>query len=80
MNARLFLKNISTKEDFNKIIDTLFLVGIEKRVLLHLYVEGDSIEMAAHKEGYSGQTIKRVHKRILLKVDRYMELIKDIGK
>lgn len=72
--ARSYLRGITTKAEFNSLLDTLFISELEKKVVTMIYVGGHDTEYIACKIGYSTPTVKAIHKRVLQKVSNFIYL------
>lgn len=66
--ARAYLRGITTKKEFDAIVDKLFITDDERRVLIDIYAKCKPISVIADELGYSEHTIKNIHKRVLVKV------------
>ena len=66
--ARAYLKGLTTKAEFNAIVDRLFISETEKVILIGIYAENKSMSLLADELGYSMQTVKNLHRKILCKV------------
>lgn len=70
--ARAYLKGITTKADFKALLDKLFITELERKVVESIYLDGKSVEVTASNLGYSPQSIKLAHRRVLFKVSDYL--------
>lgn len=70
--ARSYIKGITTKEEFNSLLDKLFISDVEREVIEDLYVKGSNMGLIADKLGYSAPTVKAIHKRVLIKISSYI--------
>jgi DNA-directed RNA polymerase specialized sigma subunit len=70
--ARDYLKRIPTKDEFNKLLDTLILNDKESKLLTMHYLKGYDLNYIADELGYSIQGVKVIHKKVLLKVYSYI--------
>lgn len=70
--ARAYIKGLSTKEEFNALLDKLFISDVERKVLVMFYMEGKNTDFIASELGYSTPSIKNIHKRVLIKVSNYV--------
>lgn len=72
--ARSYLRGITTKAEFNSLLDVLFISDLEKEVVTMIYENGYDTEIIASKIGYSAPTVKAIHKRVLMKVSNFIYL------
>ena len=63
------IKNINRKTDFYSLLEESMLSDLEKQIMNMFYVENKSIDYIADVLGYSPQGIKKIHKRILNKLE-----------
>lgn len=70
--ARSYIKGITTKDEFNSLLDKLFINDVERKVIEDIYVKGSNVNLIADELGYSAPTVKAIHKRVLIKVSNYI--------
>ena len=63
------VKNINRKADFNNLLEESMLSDTEKQMMYKFYVENKSIDIIADELGYTSNGIKKMHKRILNKLE-----------
>lgn len=72
--AMSYLRGITTKAEFNSLLNTLFISDLEKKVVTMIYVGGHDTEYIACEIGYFTPIVKAIHKRVLQKVSNFIYL------
>lgn len=63
------IQNINSKTLFNEILEDSMLNETEKEMMRKFYTQNKSIDIIADELGYSPQGIKKMHKRILNRIE-----------
>lgn len=76
--VKSYLKSLVTKEDLINLLNKLLLNDKECTVLEMIYLEHKSLVLSQMILGYSIQSIKVLHRKVLLKVSSYIYKTVDI--
>lgn len=77
--GKAYIKSLSAKDDFDKLLSKIMLQETEYTVLKEVYLEQQSLGYVADLLGYSLQNVKIIHKRALLKVASYVHRCVDLS-
>lgn len=67
IEVRKRLRDISTRDEFNALLDSSVLSDEERRILVMHYIERKPLSFIADELGFSERTVKRYHHNALMR-------------
>lgn len=70
--AKDFVLNITSKSDFNDLLDSMLFSDEEKQIMTMIYVKGQDQTFAADMLGLSLSSVNKKHRKILQKIYKHI--------
>lgn len=71
--AKDFVLNISSKSDFNDLLESILFTDEEKKIMKMIYVDGKEQSYISDMLGLSLSAVNKKHRKILRKIYRYIK-------
>lgn len=71
--AKDFVLSISSKSDFNDLLESILFTDEEKKIMRMIYVDGREQSYISDMLGLSLSAVNKKHRKILRKIYRYIK-------